>query len=67
MLVNRVQKNDIVVTQDDPDLPRWYLRKMATQLIKMGDYIQTTILIRLLYARHNAQKIRMGGGRLWGA
>lgn len=65
VLVNRVQKNDIVVTQDY-GLAAMVLAKQGHPIDQNGRLYTDDNIDQLLYARHNAQKIRMSGGRLRG-
>ena len=65
VLVNRVQKNDIVVTQDY-GLAAMVLAKKGHPLDQNGRLYTEENIDQLLYARHQAQKIRMSGGRLRG-
>ena len=65
VLVNRVQKNDIVVTQDY-GLAAMVLAKNGHPIDQNGRLYTDDNIDQLLYARHNAQKIRMSGGRLRG-
>lgn len=65
VLVNRVQKNDIVITQDY-GLAAMVLAKQGHPIDQNGRWYTNDNIDRLLYARHEAQKIRMNGGRLRG-
>lgn len=65
VLVNRVQKNDIVVTQDY-GLAAMVLAKQGHPIDQNGRLYTNENIDQLLYARHEAQKIRMSGGRLRG-
>ncbi len=65
VLVNRVQKNDIVVTQDY-GLAAMVLAKQGHPIDQNGRLYTNDNIDQLLYARHQAQKIRMSGGRLRG-
>lgn len=65
VLVNRVQKNDIVVTQDY-GLAAMVLAKQGHPIDQNGRLYTEENIDQLLYARHTAQKIRMAGGRLRG-
>lgn len=65
VLVNRVQKNDIVVTQDY-GLAAMVLAKQGHPIDQNGRWYTNHNIDQLLYARHEAQKIRMSGGRLRG-
>lgn len=65
VLVNRVKKEDIVVTQDY-GLAAMVLAKQGHPIDQNGRWYTDDNIDQLLYARHTAQKIRMGGGRLRG-
>ncbi len=65
VLVNRVQKGDIVVTQDY-GLAAMVLAKKGHPINQNGRLYTDDNIDQLLYARHHAQKVRMGGGRLRG-
>lgn len=65
VLVNRVQKNDIVVTQDY-GLAAMVLAKQGHPIDQNGRLYTDENIDQLLYARHQAQKIRMSGGKLRG-
>lgn len=65
VLVNRVQKNDIVVTQDY-GLAAMVLAKQGHPIDQNGRLYTEENIDQLLYARHKAQKIRRSGGRLRG-
>lgn len=65
VLVNRVQKNDIVVTQDY-GLAAMVLAKQGHPIDQNGRLYTEDNIDQLLYARHKAQKIRRSGGRLRG-
>lgn len=65
VLVNRVKKNDIVVTQDY-GLAAMVLAKRGHPIDQNGRLYTDDNIDQLLYARHKAQKIRMSGGRLRG-
>lgn len=65
VLVNRVRKDDIVVTQDY-GLAAMVLAKKGHPINQNGRLYTDDNIDQLLYARHHAQKIRMGGGRLRG-
>lgn len=65
VLVNRVQKNDIVITQDY-GLAAMVLAKKGHPIDQNGRLYTEENIDQLLYARHQAQKIRMSGGRLRG-
>jgi len=65
VLVNRVKKEDIVVTQDY-GLAAMVIAKQGHPIDQNGRWYTNDNIDQLLYARHTAQKIRMGGGRLKG-
>jgi len=65
VLVNRIQKGDIVVTQDY-GLAAMVLAKQGHPIDQNGRWYTNDNIDQLLYARHEAQKIRMSGGRLRG-
>lgn len=65
VLVNRVQKNDIVVTQDY-GLAAMVLARQGHPIDQNGRQYTDENIDQLLYARHTAQKVRMAGGRLRG-
>ncbi|WP_342514918.1 YaiI/YqxD family protein [Sporosarcina sp. FSL K6-1522] len=65
VLVNRVQKDDIVVTQDY-GLAAMVLAKKGHPIDQNGRLYTADNIDQLLYARHTAQKVRMAGGRLRG-
>lgn len=65
VLVNRVQKDDIVVTQDY-GLAAMVLAKKGHPIDQNGRLYTEDNIDQLLYARHTAQKVRMAGGRLRG-
>lgn len=65
VLVNRVEKDDIVVTQDY-GLAAMVLAKKGHPIDQNGRWYTDRNIDQLLYARHEAQKIRMSGGRLRG-
>lgn len=65
VLVNRVKKDDIVVTQDY-GLAAMVLAKRGYPIDQNGRWYTDDNIDQLLYARHTAQKIRMSGGRLRG-
>lgn len=65
VLVNRVQKDDIVVTQDY-GLAAMVLAKQGHPIDQNGRLYTSENIDQLLYARHTAQKVRMAGGRLRG-
>lgn len=64
-LVNLVQKGDIVITQDY-GLAAMCLAKAAKVISQNGMEYTSDNIDSLLMARHNAKKIRQGGGRLKG-
>ncbi|MGN7388065.1 YaiI/YqxD family protein [Sporosarcina sp. SAFN-015] len=65
VLVNKVQKGDIVVTQDY-GLAAMVLAKQGHPIDQNGRLYTNENIDQLLFARHTAQKIRMAGGRLRG-
>jgi uncharacterized protein YaiI (UPF0178 family) len=65
VLVNKVQKDDIVVTQDY-GLAAMVLAKQGHPIDQNGRLYTNENIDQLLFARHTAQKIRMAGGRLRG-
>lgn len=65
VLVNHVKKDDIVVTQDY-GLAAMVLAKQGHPIDQNGRWYTNDNIDQLLYARHKAQKVRMGGGRLKG-
>lgn len=65
VLVNRIKKGDIVVTQDY-GLAAMVLAKQGHPIDQNGRLYTNDNIDQLLYARHEAQKIRMSGGRLKG-
>jgi uncharacterized protein YaiI (UPF0178 family) len=64
-LVNRLQKGDVVVTQDY-GLAAMCLARGAVPLNQNGMLYTSDNIDALLHQRHTAQKIRRGGGRLKG-
>lgn len=64
-LVNRVNRGDIVVTQDY-GLAAMCLSRGANVLRQDGLVYDADNIDALLMARHTAQRIRRGGGRLKG-
>ena len=64
-LVNMVQSGDIVVTQDY-GLAAMCLARKAVPIRQDGLVFTNDNIEALLYERHTARKIRMGGGRLKG-
>ncbi|PID24426.1 YaiI/YqxD family protein [Sporosarcina sp. P7] len=65
VLVNRIKKGDIVVTQDY-GLAAMALAKQGLPLDQNGRWFTNDNIDQLLAARHKAQKIRRAGGRLRG-
>ena len=65
VLVNRVKRGDIVVTQDY-GLAAMVLAKQGHPIDQNGRRYTEENIDQLLFARHTAQKIRMAGGRLRG-
>jgi len=65
MLVNMVQKDDIVITQDY-GLAAMCLARQAITINQDGMVYDDNNINSLLLARHTAKKIRMSGGRLKG-
>ncbi|MDN4607824.1 YaiI/YqxD family protein [Sporosarcina highlanderae] len=65
VLVNRVNKGDIVVTQDY-GLAAMVLAKQGHPIDQNGRRYTEENIDQLLFARHTAQKIRASGGRLRG-
>lgn len=65
VLVNKVKKDDIVVTQDY-GLAAMVLAKQGHPIDQNGRRYTNENIDQLLYARHTAQKVRMAGGRLKG-
>lgn len=65
VLVNKVEKDDIVVTQDY-GLAAMVLAKQGHPIDQNGRRYTNENIDQLLYARHTAQKVRMAGGRLKG-
>ncbi|MDV6378051.1 YaiI/YqxD family protein [Sporosarcina sp. GW1-11] len=65
VLVNRIKKGDIVVTQDY-GLAAMALAKQGLPLDQNGRWFTNENIDQLLAARHKAQKIRRAGGRLRG-
>lgn len=64
-LVNKIDKGDIVVTQDY-GLAAMCLARQAYVINQNGIIINDTNILSLLNNRHSAKKIRMSGGRLKG-
>lgn len=65
VLVNRIKKGDIVITQDY-GLAAMALAKQGLPLDQNGRWYTNDNIDQLLAARHKAQKIRRAGGRLRG-
>ncbi|OLN24108.1 hypothetical protein BTO30_01460 [Domibacillus antri] len=65
VLVNRVQKGDIVVTQDY-GLAAMVLAKQGYAIDQNGRLYTPENIDQLLLSRHTAKKIRQAGGRLKG-
>ncbi|OAH54487.1 MULTISPECIES: YaiI/YqxD family protein [Bacillaceae] len=65
VLVNRVQKGDIVVTQDY-GLAAMVLAKQGLAIDQNGRQYTPGNIDQLLLSRHTAKKIRQAGGRLKG-
>lgn len=65
VLVNRIKKGDIIVTQDY-GLAAMALAKQGLPIDQNGRWYTNENIDQLLYARHQAQKIRRAGGRLRG-
>ncbi|ARD47375.1 hypothetical protein SporoP37_03990 [Sporosarcina sp. P37] len=65
VLVNRIKKGDIVVTQDY-GLAAMALAKQGLPIDQNGRWYTNDNIDQLLAARHKAQKIRRAGGRLRG-
>ena len=65
VLVNRIHKNDIVITQDY-GLAAMCLAKQAVVMNQDGLQYNEFNMDSLLLARHTARKIRNSGGRLKG-
>lgn len=65
VLVNRVKKDDIVITQDY-GLAAMVLAKQGHPIDQNGRWYTNDNIDQLLYARHKAKKVRMSGGRLRG-
>lgn len=64
-LVNRMQKGDIVVTQDY-GLAALVLPKSSKIINQNGMIYSDNNIDRLLFERHLSQKVRRGGGRTQG-
>ena len=65
VLVNRVNKGDIVVTQDY-GLAAMVLAKQGLVIDQNGRAYTNENIDQLLYSRHIAQKVRQAGGRMKG-
>jgi uncharacterized protein len=65
VLVNRVKKGDVVVTQDY-GLAAMVLAKQGYPIDQNGRIYSEENIDQLLHGRHVAKKIRQGGGRLKG-
>ncbi len=65
VLVNRVEKGDIVVTQDY-GLAAMVLAKRGIPLDQNGRVYSEENIDQLLHGRHVAKKIRQSGGRMKG-
>ncbi|MGI2328723.1 YaiI/YqxD family protein [Planococcus sp. YIM B11945] len=65
VLVNRVAKGDVVVTQDY-GLAAMVLAKQGYPIDQNGRIYSAENIDQLLHGRHIAKKIRQGGGRLKG-
>lgn len=65
VLVNRIKKGDIVITQDY-GLAAMALAKQGLPIDQNGRLYTNENIDQLLAARHQAQKIRRAGGRLRG-
>lgn len=65
VLVNRVKKGDIVVTQDY-GLAAMVLAKQGYPIDQNGRLYSAENIDQLLHGRHIAKKIRQGGGRMKG-
>ena len=65
VLVNRVEKGDVVVTQDY-GLAAMVLAKKGFAIDQNGRVYSEENIDQLLHGRHIAKKIRQGGGRLKG-
>lgn len=65
VLVNRVDKGDIVVTQDY-GLAAMVLAKRGVPIDQNGRVYSDENIEQLLHGRHVAKKIRQGGGRMKG-
>lgn len=65
VLVNRVQKGDVVVTQDY-GLAAMVLAKRGYPIDQNGRIYSEENIDQLLHGRHMAKKIRQSGGRMKG-
>jgi len=65
VLVNRVDKGDVVVTQDY-GLAAMVLAKRGYPIDQNGRVYSEENIDQLLYSRHIAKKVRQGGGRTKG-
>ena len=65
VLVNRVHKGDVVVTQDY-GLAAMVLAKRGIAIDQNGRVYSDENIEQLLHGRHVAKKIRQGGGRMKG-
>lgn len=65
VLVNRVQKGDVVVTQDY-GLAAMVLAKQGYPIDQNGRVYSDSNIDQLLHGRHVAKKIRQAGGRMKG-
>jgi len=65
VLVNRVDKGDVVVTQDY-GLAAMVLAKRGYPIDQNGRVYSEQNIDQLLYSRHIAKKVRDGGGRMKG-
>lgn len=65
VLVNRIEKGDVVVTQDY-GLAAMALAKGGLPIDQNGRWYTDANIDQLLYSRHFAQKVRQAGGRLKG-
>lgn len=65
VLVNRVEKGDVVVTQDY-GLAAMVLAKRGYPIDQNGRVYSEQNIDQLLYSRHIAKKVRDGGGRMKG-
>lgn len=65
VLVNRVNKGDIVVTQDY-GLAAMVLAKQGLVIDQNGRAYTNDNIDQLLYSRHMSQKVRQAGGRMKG-